>query len=252
VPTPSKTNVSASPASVSPVSAQGFLTQQQFGIDIINNGAGGGITSRTSTGQFASPSSFGTITGSGPTDALPILGNFATGAGAGSSAGWQGSGVFRLKQLLSLKSRFRINSGAQIRLWFGITSGNANAANFRSDDPGNANLSNGVAVRYSTAAGDSTFQLCGFAHNSVIVPIDSHVIPDTTNLALFELDYNGVNVVFKYNGSLVAVLNSLLPVGTPPAGSNYSLAPFLCIDNVGLTNNKTFDYTSSYIVLNQA
>ena len=228
-----------------------FLIQNRWVYDAVEVAGGGGISQRTSLGLFGGMGNFGTITGAAPSDTLPSSGHFATGTGAGTSAGFQAGAVYRLKQLSSIKFRARLNQGTLCRIWMAFTSSNLNTADYRSNDPGNANLGNGVGWRYSTPAGDTTFQGCAWQHNSVISTVDTHIVPDTANFHYYEIAYNGTSILFKYDGVLVATQNSLLPVGTPPPGSNYSLSAGIAIDNVALGNDKSFEYISSYAQMNQ-
>jgi hypothetical protein len=136
--------------------------------------------------------------------------------------------------LKSVKYAIRLQQTTNMRIWIGVSS-STTAATFQSDTPS----ANFCGFRYSTAAGDTKYQcVTQTASGSSTKTAESTASHVDTNAHIFELQFDGTNVVFLIDGVQVGSQS-----GNTPATS-VALAHIVLLDNVGLGNNKAMDFFS--------
>jgi hypothetical protein len=188
-----------------------------------------------------------TQTGVIATATTPPMTNFKTNVAASNSAGWNNGGTTTnlpfLGNVRRIKYAIRLSQTTAMRIWFGLSGGAASGvATFQSDTP-NTTL---AAFRYSTAAGDTKYQCVtatsSGANSTNAESTATHV--DSTTLHIFEIQYDGTNVIFLIDNVKVGQQSTNMPTAV-------QLAPFVFIDNVGAGAQKAFDFAYSIIECRQ-
>lgn len=171
----------------------------------------------------------------------PTYERITTAAAGGSSAtvldnSGEGAGSRQIPIgiLSEYRTRVRLSSIAQERIWIGLSNQTSGGATFQTDTP---NIPF-VGFRYSSAA-ESTYQ-CVAQTSSIAQTVTDTAVTVDTNGHTFRLTKSGSNVVCSIDGTATATMSSNLPA----AGT--LLAPIINIDNIGLANTKTADIAYSY------
>jgi hypothetical protein len=125
-----------------------------------------------------------------------------------------------------------LGSTANVRYWIGFA-GNTQTPNiFRTDNP----TTRCCAFRYSTAAGDTTWQ-CVVTDGTIQVAAGTTVVPDATALHVYSIQFSNSNVLFYIDGTLVGTVS--IGTTTLNVGTSY-FNGFATVDNVGLGNDRQF------------
>ena len=170
----------------------------------------------------------------------PMVG-FSTTASATTSAGFTESnsaGTHAIASTVSIKFPIILNQITAVRVWIGLTDSYGGTTSsgtpftlFRADNP----AMNFVGFRFSTVAGDVKWQCVTQTDASyqTVTPesTSSHV---DTNPHVFEIQFNSPDMVFLIDGVQVGSQSTNLPSTT------LGLGCVIAVDNVGLTNARTF------------
>ncbi len=178
----------------------------------------------------------GTATVIAATATTPLGYTPATSVSAGSSAGITESfvGSRTLGILKSVKYSIRLQQTANCRIWVGVGSTASNSV-YRSDTPN----SQFVGFRFSSAAGDTTFQCVTQTSNVASTKNAASPAPTVgTTQHTLEIQFDGTNAVFFVDGVQVGSQAGNIP------STSQGLAHLLLIDNVGLGNIVKFDFYS--------
>jgi hypothetical protein len=186
----------SSPSSLTAAYGNGFVMQWMAN----------GSTTLTSMGDGVT--NLGTNTALGASSTHPMGLTSTSSSTSGSAAGWQGNAVVWPSgyPVASFYSSFSASAdySSNARIWFGFCHG-CTASNLNSDTP---NLAMAM-IRYSTVAGDTSFQcVTSDGASSTVVPITG-ATPSTTG-ALKSITINANSVVCTI-GSASATVTATLP-----------------------------------------
>lgn len=174
---------------------------------------------QTDTANSFTSTSMGTNGTSGVssvvTDATGAYLNYVTSAGPNTNAGWLGPTPHTQRQLLP-DSSWVIKTGAVgaditvLRMWIGLTDATAPSP-MNTDDPAGVNQ---MAFRFSTAAGDTTWQCTTKDGTTQGVTNSGITVASNTRYEMRIDASDGTQVKFFINGVLVATRSTNLPTNT--------------------------------------
>lgn len=166
--------------------------------------------------------------------------SYSTSAGATDQAsitftGITGSGInpnvfqiFSTQTLKAAKWQTALVDTANVRVWMALTDVfSGNVTSLESDTPA-LHL---IGFRYSTAAGDTTWQaVC--SNSASQTTVNTGIAVDTLGHA-FGIAVSQTSIVFQIDGTTVATIATNIPANTVRFGD------ILSVDNVGLANVRT-------------
>lgn len=196
--------------------------------------AQGGTTSINTSGwllQSYASSGF-TLTSNNATNTVPVYLHSPTSSslsGANGNYHSSTSNLISLGQVSRVRSKIRLNQTTNVRMWVGLVT----EVTVLTSDNLNANV---AAFRYSTNAGDTTWQ-CYTATDSThftVTPASVNFL-DATTFHTFEIQYTGTSVLFYIDNTLVGTSTTNLPtLGT--------LSHTIGIDNITTAYSPSFDF----------
>jgi hypothetical protein len=189
-------------------------------------------------------SASGNFTEQGPTATLPDLLGIGTSTAGSSISGLLDTiagndAAFTLGILGLLEKRALLGSTANVRYWLGFQNGQSTSGiNFwKSDTPPFPT----VAFRYSTAAGDAHWQAV-VTDGTTQVVVSTGIVPDTTAVHAYSIQFSAPNVLFYIDAVLVATV----AISTTTLTTASLWTGFAVVDNIGLANNKILYLQSLY------
>lgn len=193
---------------------------------INNNFPFTGLSFTTAVGQT-------TANVAGTATELPGI-KLTSGSTAGNSAGWLigvNAATFLAEFGVLRRFRFRVQLAqtTNTRMWIGLANGSS-VATFQNNAPAVAL----VAFRYSTAAGDTKWQVV--ASNGTTQTTTATTVAPDTNIHDFDLVYDTTQVKFYIDRVLVGTVSTNLPTNTTNQG------PILVLDNAGTANAQSFTW----------
>lgn len=160
---------------------------------------------------------------------------FLDNGNAGSATGFP----FNLSILLYSVFRNQLVLPFTGRIWIGFSDAAGNAGTMFSGNP----AQNYCAFRFSPLNGDTTWKIvCAFnAANQTVV--DTGIVPDALG-HVFKIvpGPNGTNIAFYYDGNLVGIINSTLPLNITNMRNFISIDNFAGVATGVVTTNVAYSF----------